>query len=316
MYYQAGIVRSIQRHSPMAWIQTGHAGLLARAFRADKKLEEINDKGSFDAILEKGKVPRLEIIAEISADQMKDSAAVKTLISALDAEDDLFLKPVRGRGGQGAIRLVRHEDKWKGFRTSPACGKPDFTMTSSELAAQLARSSNHGSWLLQRRARNHPVIEKVFGEALACIRLVCGIKPDEVVFLGAVMGVGKMDSVVSQGGLTIDVDMETGRLGQAFHSSESQTFFDANPDNGLRISGLQLPDWQLLKKTAAMAHRQLPDYPFLGWDLALTPAGPLVVEANGNFGTGGMQKPGPRPLIDDRFLSVFNYWKNNTGAVA
>jgi hypothetical protein len=134
-----------------------------------------------------------------------------------------------------------------------------------------------------------------------------------VTFLGSVLCFGAADSIISQNGLTVSVDLESGRLGQAFHSSESQDFFSRNPENGHMIEGVILSDWARLLDTVIAAHRRLSDYPFLGWDVALTNEGPLVIEANGNFGTGAMQKPEPKPMIDDRFLSVFDYWQSRTG---
>ena len=316
MYYQMGIVRSRQSYSPMAWIQAGHAGLLSRIFRADKRLEEINDKRLFDSVLEKGAVPRLKTIAEVSMEVLERSDSLAALISRLESQQELFLKPVRGRGGRGAMVLLRCPDGWRGFRSTPDTSNPIFTLGTNELAIQLAESAQNGAWLLQARARNHPVIETIFGEALACIRVVSGIRGDDVVLLGSVVGVGSSHSIVSQSGLTIEVDIETGRLGQGFHSTESQRFMIRNPDNDEMIEGVELPDWKLLKETVTAAHRQFADYPFVGWDMALTTTGPVVVEANGNFGTGAMQKPGPRPMIDESFLSVFDYWKRNAGVSA
>ena len=39
------------------------------------------------------------------------------------------------------------------------------------------------------------------------------------------------------------------------------------------------------------------------------PSGPVILEANGNFACSSLQKPGPEPLIDEKFLAVFEYWR-------
>src|SRR6056297_2990138 len=57
-----------------------------------------------------------------------------------------------------------------------------------------------------------------------------------------------------------------------------------------------------------------PDYAFLGWDVAICGNGPVMLEANGNFGASGLQKSGPNPLIDEKFLAVFDYWRNKSKA--
>jgi hypothetical protein len=312
MYYQMGVVRA-QGVSPMAWIQTGQAGLLVRVFREDKALLAINDKHLFDAVLERGAVPRLQLIATLSADRIKRPGGLEEIVEKIDSEQELFLKPVRGRGGRGSMVMVRNGKAWDGYRSDLDHSKPDFSLGSLELLTRLAGSGHNPVWLLQRRARNHPAIRAIFGQALVCIRVVSGIQGDEVVCLGSVLCFGAADSIVSQNGLTVAIDLETGRLGRAFQSSESQEFLPRNPDNGVQIEGFLLPDWTALLSTVSAAHRQFPEYPFLGWDMALSETGPAVIEANGNFGTGAMQKPGPDPMIDERFLSVFHYWQAKQG---
>ncbi|TVQ29091.1 MAG: hypothetical protein EA370_15785 [Wenzhouxiangella sp.] len=69
-----------------------------------------------------------------------------------------------------------------------------------------------------------------------------------------------------------------------------------------------MPFWSVILDHVRSAHLALPGYMVLGWDVAVTPEGPLILEANGNFGTVGSQKPGARPLIDDEFLKVFATW--------
>jgi hypothetical protein len=313
MYYQMGVVRSKEMGSPMAWIQAGQVGLLARVFRKDKSLFEINDKRLFNAVLERGSVPRLQLIATLSRDQLARPGWLDQVVRTIDSEQSLFLKPLRGRGGQGSMVLVRSGPSWEGYRCVPENSEPVFRVETRELVKRLSEHPSGRAWLLQRRASNHPELRAIFGEALVCIRVVSGICGDEVTFLGSVLCFGAADSIISQNGLTVSVDLESGRLGQAFHSSESQDFLSRNPENGHMIEGVILPDWARLLDTVIAAHRRLSDYPFLGWDMALTNEGPLVIEANGNFGTGAMQKPEPKPMIDDRFLSVFDYWQSKIG---
>jgi len=60
------------------------------------------------------------------------------------------------------------------------------------------------------------------------------------------------------------------------------------------------------------AHNALPEYAFLGWDVAICPDGPVMLEANGNFAVSSLQKPGSSPLIDEKFLAVFDYWRERS----
>jgi hypothetical protein len=52
------------------------------------------------------------------------------------------------------------------------------------------------------------------------------------------------------------------------------------PGSGIRVAGLQLPDWEETLALVRRAALALLPARALGWDVALTPGGPVIVEAN------------------------------------
>jgi hypothetical protein len=53
---------------------------------------------------------------------------------------------------------------------------------------------------------------------------------------------------------------------------------------GARVEGVRLPDWQAARQMVRSAAPAFLPLRTLGWDVALTPAGPVVVEANTRWG--------------------------------
>lgn len=56
--------------------------------------------------------------------------------------------------------------------------------------------------------------------------------------------------------------------------------FDNHPDTGLALNGIQLPDWGKLKKLVEALMTIEPDTRYVGWDMAHTDSGWIVVEGN------------------------------------
>ncbi len=52
------------------------------------------------------------------------------------------------------------------------------------------------------------------------------------------------------------------------------------PGSSIPIKGFQLPDWDNVLKMVCKAASLLPDIQMIGWDVAFTPDGPVIVEGN------------------------------------
>jgi hypothetical protein len=55
---------------------------------------------------------------------------------------------------------------------------------------------------------------------------------------------------------------------------------EVHPDTGTRFSGLQMPFWKEVLDLCTRAARVTPNLRSVGWDIALTPEGPVIVEGN------------------------------------
>lgn len=79
---------------------------------------------------------------------------------------------------------------------------------------------------------------------------------------------------------------------------------DSHVDTGKKLEGFKLPHWDRAVSAVLLGQRALRGLPLLGWDIALTEAGPVVVEFNTHPGYAILQAVG-KGLMDPTFMANF-----------
>lgn len=107
------------------------------------------------------------------------------------------------------------------------------------------------------------------------------------------------------GGLTADLDPETGVLGVAvWLDGGARVEGSAHPDTGAAITGVAVPGWTRIRDGILDLARRVPFLPHVGWDVIATEDGYRILEGNGRPGITIVQTF--RPLLADprvrRFL--------------
>jgi len=102
----------------------------------------------------------------------------------------------------------------------------------------------------------------------------------EVIYAAARIGNGSsVADNFHSGGMTVAVDMENGLLvGTAFNAEREH--FTAHPVTGTVFDGFQIPFWRealAMCREAALVNDRVN---VVGWDVAFTPSGPLLIEGN------------------------------------
>ena len=143
--------------------------------------------------------------------------------------------------------------------------------------------------MLQERIVQHPALAALHESSINTVRLVTVYEGGAVTPLVAVLRVGVGGRAVdnwSAGGLVAALDPETGRLrGRGIFKPEGpdglrRPAVDRHPDSGVALDSYALPDIAEAVELACRFHRDLGRPTSVGWDLAMTPDGPTVVEGN------------------------------------
>jgi Sugar-transfer associated ATP-grasp len=216
-------------------------------------------------------------------------------------EADLFVKPFAGRGGAGA-------ERWRFDGPGQYVDDGGTVLTNVELLAHFRRQSRSGGCIVQPRLRNHPAIADLSNGALSTVRLVTIVnerdefEPSHAVLRMAV-GANTVVDNFHAGGVAAAVDMRTGTLGRATDVGLRPEigWRDRHPDTDAPITGRVLPFWQETQELAVRAHAAFADRLLIGWDIAITKDGPVLIEGNSGPDLDIIQRVYGEPLGNARF---------------
>ena len=261
-------------------------------------------------------LPAIPILLVYDAVGLNASALTDDNISSLP-RCDLFSKPADYTGGHGSARWcyagVRGgADRW--------LGRDGTVLSSADLLRELARISHAlprkpgrapRRMLLQPCIRNHRDLLPLTNAGLCTVRVVTYRMPgDSARVLLASYKMPAGDSPADNfhsGGIIAPVDLATGKLGPAIRRQGHVLMrIDRHPDTGVMIPGHQLPYWT---ETLALATRALNaghSRPSIGWDIAITDHGPILVEGNTMSNPDIAQAPTGIPLSDTPFAAAID----------
>jgi hypothetical protein len=204
------------------------------------------------------------------------------LLGALRERDaaKVFVKPADGQGGRGIWIFARTADG--GYATAEGEALSEALLL--RLAAERDYVVQPGIVQAAHMSAVHPhsvnsfrtVTENLHGR----VRVVCSV-------LRAGRSGRQVDNTC-QDGLVVPHDVETGTVvAPAF--TELEESFARHPDTGFALVGWRIPGWDEVARFAVESAARLPQFTYLGWDIAVDEEGPLAIETNLGFGLDGFQ---------------------------
>lgn len=208
---------------------------------------------------------------------------------------DLISKPAVGSQGRGVV-LWRAVDGGLYKRDSQT------TMSGEQLLLWLAEAHQGNTWLLQPALQNHDSVGDLSIGPLVTVRMMTALDATgNCEDFAAVLKMPYGKQIVSNSGIGSSIDLESGTLGRAFPYLPLHPGFDQHPDTGATITGRVLSDWNGIRQLARSAHALFPTMRLLGWDIALTPGGPVLLETNLCWEVAMPQIAMQGPLGETRF---------------
>jgi hypothetical protein len=213
---------------------------------------------------------------------------------------DLFEKPLRGAGGRGA-RLWRYrEGRYRAEGTTES-------LDAEDLLQHLRFASRRRSLVVRLRVENHPSLDDLNVGALNTVRVVsCLNETGAAEITHAVLRMARNPGTLVDnfhgGGIAAKVDVVTGALGPAtdMGTTPRTSWWTRHPTTGAPIEGRKLELWDETLDLVRRAHEAFGDQVAVGWDVALLPAGPALVEGNKSPDLDIIQRTGGGPVGDSR----------------
>lgn len=158
----------------------------------------------------------------------------------------------------------------------------------TDFAALHAQLMEKRQFLVEEFVVQHPEMSRLAPSSVNTLRVVTYFDGDKVHLLAHVVkmgnGIADMDNF-GQGGMYTVLD-EHGHTHYAAFNKAGQKF-SIHPVTGVDITDFQVPMFDKVIEVVDAAARVVPQVPYVGWDIAITPTGPAIIE--GNYNTGVFQ---------------------------
>ena len=178
-------------------------------------------------------------------------------------------KPVNGSQGQGI--MVFHNNL-------------DFK--------SLSKSLGKNRYIIEPFILQHQELNSFYDKAINCVRVITVLKENNVHFLVGNITFGYEYEIAnaSYGGITCEIDIDTGIIVSDGGQYGHRTYIE-HPYSGKVFKGYKIPYWSDVKQLIKNACYITPKIAYVGWDIAITPDGPIIIEGNSSPGYTYFQIP-------------------------
>jgi len=264
--------------------KNGLFGALSRQRRGGAPRSDLNDKLAVWRRCEEAGIPSAPVLALVDSDGTDFFGPPKIL------DRNLFVKTRRGRGGKFTATYRRVAPLRYRTHHGGEIGLGD-------VIAGLEVAARRGDLLIEPALENHPEIADLATDALIVFRVVTCL--DETgkprVTHGLIRLMARFEPSWPHGPddeFGGALDLATGEIrdltGDAPQTSLRR--FRDHPVTGQRVAGRRVSGWKALAELAIEAHRLFADRVVIGWDMAWTPEGPVILEGNSNMDVAFIQR--------------------------
>ncbi len=201
----------------------------------------------------------------------------KTLNGETVTEEELaeFL-----RGQEAIFAKINHGDCGRGVEKL-------YVKDFDSPAAMLAYIQEHGLVVLEHVLPQHEDMARLHPSSVNTMRILTDLVDGQVHIAYITVKMGRGGGVCDnsgQGGILCRVDPQSGKIISPA-TDDYFNVYEKHPDTGIVLQGYQLP---MVDRAVAMAKEAalvFPQVGHVGWDMAITPTGPAIIEGNEFPGT-------------------------------
>lgn len=129
----------------------------------------------------------------------------------------------------------------------------------------------------------HPALSNLYSNACNTMRIITLLDTDGVPhYLYNVQKMGLNGSIIDNNCLFTPVDLETGRMKYPAHSGDTVKgiIYTEHPNTHVHLQGYEIPYAKEAVEMCLKAATIVPQIRYVGWDVAITPNGPAIIEGN------------------------------------
>ena len=171
--------------------------------------------------------------------------------------------------------------------------KPDSAACGRGIAVYHAQNKDNANYLIDKYLRNgggyiveelivnEPITQSLHPSSLNTVRIPTVRYDDRIEVVHPFLRIGRGSAVVDNagsGGIMGNIDVATGTVYAA--ADELGRGYEIHPDTGVPLIGFTVPKWQEALSIVRQMAQVIPSVRYVGWDVALTPKGWVMIEGN------------------------------------
>jgi putative polysaccharide biosynthesis protein len=230
----------------------------------------------------------------------------------------LFIKPVSANGMRGCLALYYDYQQEQYSLKGKTINGERIQLNEKELIFdQIQQMLKSNRLLIQPMLENNKNITMLcHTEDLVTLRIVSGLYKSQAQLVYAIL---EIPSDKYDRWWLVNIDCESGLLtGAAWFNEMIEVepgFEKYDLENYAivvrQVEGKRLPFWHEISNMVTQAHALFNDVLTIGWDLAITPDGPVIIEGNTGWGVVPLQSVSAIPLLRSRLREI--YLQRSTG---
>jgi len=275
----------------------------------------LNDKIKFEKLLKGFGVPCANTIALFGgADEFPYLGDVRLMHSLddmaaffTDADYPLFGKPVSGSLSLGSVGIAGFDKAGQILTLTD-----NTTLELAQFHEKISETYFHSGYVFQEFVSMKTELKPYTGNAVGTFRVVTLPTKTGIAALYSVWKIPDLnsmaDNVWRNDNLIALINTESGKiercqLGRGLQARE----LHEHPGNAGPLMGLQIPDWEDVRQLAVNTASLFPGNRMIGFDIALSDNGPVVIEANTNPDHGLYQLASGRGLLHEDHRQLIDW---------
>jgi len=188
-----------------------------------------------------------------------------------NVKGQFFCKEMSGEGGQEAFSLTLNKNR------IIIDGKES---TKDEVIKKIGED-----FLVQELIQQHDKVNAIHSKSVNTVRIVTSKRKDGTIFVSnAQFRCGANGSTIDNwwaGGMIVGINLDNGQLSEyGFYKPGYGTKAKIHPNSKIKFENYQLPYWEEVMEQVINAHQFFYGLFSIGWDVAITNEGPILIEAN------------------------------------
>lgn len=202
-----------------------------------------------------------------SGNQLLTDEQVDNTIASIN-DERIFVKRFTGGAASGISIFKKGSDE------------KYYTEGGEHVTASLIREKfRNQDYIFEKQLQQDEVLSRFNPDTVNTIRVMT-YKNKVISAAVRFGGKGSFVDNTAKGGVAVSLDINTGLLGDYGMREYDLSRYEQHPDSQLKFKGVTVPQWQAAKKLVEDVCKYIPYYNSVGFDVATTVNGPVIIEIN------------------------------------